>query len=94
MGSRLAGRRGYYTVYAVLMACTYLTVQMAFLDLGPFNAIGALTIAAVKASLVAVFFMHVRKNTDLPWLAAIASAFWLGLLIALTMSDYLTRSLP
>ena len=89
--SHVATKRVYYTVFAVLMACTYLTVQMAFLDLGPLNTIAALGIAVFKATLVVLFFMHVKYGTRLTWLVVLGSVFWLGLLLALTMSDYLTR---
>jgi cytochrome c oxidase subunit IV len=84
-------RRTYYTIYAVLMVCTYLTWQAAYFDLGSLNTVAALGIAAFKAVLVTLFFMHVRDSARLTAAVVIGGLFWLGILLALTMSDYLTR---
>ena len=84
--------RVYYTIFGILMLCTYLTVQIAFLDLGPLNAIAALGIAVFKAVLVVLYFMHVKYSPKLTWAVVIGSLFWLSLMLALTMGDYLTRS--
>ena len=64
---------------------------MPFFDLGPLNTIAALGIAVFKATLVVLFFMHVRYSSRLTWAVVIGSVFWLGILLALTMADYLTR---
>src|SRR5215510_15714047 len=85
-------KRIYYTVFGILMLCTYLTVQIAFFDLGPLNTIAALGIAVFKATIVVLFFMHVKYSTRLTWLVVLGSLFWLFILLALTMSDYLTRA--
>ncbi|MCC7417083.1 MAG: cytochrome C oxidase subunit IV family protein [Acidobacteria bacterium] len=84
--------RVYYTIFAILMFCTYLTVQVAFLDLGALNTVAALAIAVFKAVLVVLFFMHVKYSTRLTWVVVIGGAFWLGILLALTMTDYLSRA--
>jgi cytochrome c oxidase subunit 4 len=83
--------RLYYVIFAVLMVCTALTVAIAFFDLGPLNAVAALTIAVFKATLVVLFFMHVKYSTRLTWAVVVGSVFWLGILLVLTMGDYLTR---
>ena len=85
-------KRVYYTIFAILMFCTYLTVQIAFFDLGVLNTIAALGIAVFKATLVVLFFMHLKYSPRLTWAVVLGSIFWLGILIALTMSDYLTRA--
>jgi len=75
------------------MLGTGLTVTAAFYDFpGPLNAIVALTIAVVKATLVILYFMHVRYSSRLIWLIISAALFWLAILFALTISDYWTRS--
>jgi len=84
--------RVYYTIFGILMLCTYLTVQIAVFDLGPLNTIAALVIAVLKATLVVLFFMHVKYSTRLTWAVVLGSVFWLGIMLALTMSDYLTRA--
>ena len=85
-------RRVYYTIFAVLMVCTALTVGVSFLDLGAFNTVAALTIAVFKAALVVLFFMHVKYGTRLTWAVVAGSVLWLGILLSLTFGDYLTRS--
>ena len=85
-------KKVYYTIFGLLMFCTYLTVQIAFMDLGPLNAIAALVIATFKATIVVLFFMHVKYSTRLTWAVVLGSLFWLGILISLTMADYLTRA--
>ena len=85
-------RTHYFTIYAILMVCTYLTWQIAYFDLGSFNTVAALGIAVVKASLVALFFMHVRDSSRLTVAVLMGGLFWLFILLALTMSDYLTRA--
>ena len=84
-------KRVYYAIFGVLILCTYLTVQIAFFDLGPLNTIAAIGIAVFKATLVVLFFMHVRYSTKLTWAVVTGSLFWLAILLALTMADYLTR---
>ena len=91
MASHILPKRTYYTIFAILMFCTYLTVQMAFLDLGAFNTVAALLIAVFKATLVVLFFMHVKYSSRLTWAVVLGSIFWFGILLTLTMSDYLTR---
>ena len=91
MTEHIVPKRVYYVVFAVLIVLTAVTVQVAFLDLGPLNSVVALTIAVTKATLVVLYFMHVRYATRLTWVVVVAGFFWLGILLALTLSDYLTR---
>jgi cytochrome c oxidase subunit 4 len=85
-------KRAYYTVFLVLLVCTYLTWQIAYFDLGPLNTVVALAIAIFKATLVVLFFMHARTSPRLTWIVIVAGFFWLGILLVLTASDYLTRN--
>ena len=91
MSDHILPTRVYYTIFGILMLCTYLTVQIAFFDLGIFNTIAALTIAVFKAALVVLFFMHVKYSSRLTWAVVIGSVLWLGILLTLTLSDYTTR---
>jgi cytochrome c oxidase subunit IV len=91
MTGHILPTRVYYTIFAILIFCTYLTVQAAFIDMGVFNAVVALTIAVFKATIVVLFFMHVKYSPKLTWLVVIGSVFWLGILLVMTMGDYLTR---
>ena len=92
MSAHIVPRRTYFVIFALLMLCTYITVQVAFFDLGPWNTVVALTVAVFKAVLVVLFFMHVRYSSKLTWAVVIGSVFWLGILLVMTMGDYLTRA--
>lgn len=84
----------YFGIWAALLVCTYVTYKAAFIELGPFNAAVALGIATFKATLVALFFMHVYHASErLTKLVVVAALFFLFLLLGLTMSDYATRAL-
>ena len=76
-----------------MLVLTGLTTWIAFVDLGPFNAPVALTIATIKALLVILFFMHVKYAAERMTRAVVVSGFFfLMILIVLSLSDYLTRS--
>jgi cytochrome c oxidase subunit 4 len=81
----------YYLVFAALIGLTVLTVCVSFLELGTWHTAVGVGIGVVKALLVALFFMHLWGSTRLTWLVVAAGLFWLGILMALTLSDYLTR---
>ena len=75
------------------MLGTGLTVMAAFYDFpGPLNAVVALTIAVIKATLVVLYFMHVRYSSRLIWLVIAAALLWLAIMFAITFSDYWTRT--
>lgn len=81
----------YYKIFFGLLILTVLTVAVAFVDLGVFNATVAMLIAGSKAWLVMWFFMHVRHATHLSRVFVLAGFFWLLILFGHTLSDYLTR---
>jgi len=84
--------RLYAVIFLALIALTLTTTGIAFIDLGGgFNVTVALTIAVVKALLVILFFMHVRYSSRLTWLFVGAGFFWLAIMMALTLGDFLTR---
>ena len=93
MSEHIVYPRVYITIFLALMLGTGLTVFAAFHDFpGPLNAIFALTIAVVKATLEILYFMHVRYSSRLVWLIIGSALFWLAILFALTISDYWTRT--
>ena len=83
----------YFLIFFALMIGTVITVAAAFVNMGFMNTPVALIIALVKASLVILFFMHVKYSPKLVGLFAVAGFFWLCILLALTMQDYYTRRL-
>jgi cytochrome c oxidase subunit 4 len=83
----------YLLIGAVLLVLTATTVGAAFVNLGPFNPVVALLIATVKATLVVLFFMHVKGASEkLTGAVVVAGFFFLAILLSLSLADYLTRS--
>ena len=78
-------------MFAALVVGTILTSRSPLVDLGPLNNIVMLTIACTKATLVILFFMHVRWSCRLTWVVAMSGFFWLLILFSLGMSDYMSR---
>ena len=83
--------RLYVAVFLALMLGTAATVWAARFDLGHLNIVVAMAIAVCKATLVVLYFMHLRYGSKLTWVFAAAGVLWLVLLIGLTMADILTR---
>ena len=90
----IPSRKTFAAIFAALLVLTGTTVWVAFINLGWFNPAAALVIACTKAVLVALFFMELRHSSRLTKLAVGAGLFWLGILLVLTLSDYLTRYWP
>jgi len=92
MSEHLVSRKIYFAIFGALMLMTGVTVWVANYDLpGPLNAIVALSIAVFKATLVVLYFMHVRYSSKLTWVFVCAGIVWLIILFAFTLSDFLTR---
>ena len=91
MSQHVVAKKTYFIVFSGLIILTVVTATVATIDLGPMNIVVALVIAMCKATLVMLFFMHLRWSTRLVHIVAVASVLWLGILIALTLSDYQTR---
>jgi cytochrome c oxidase subunit IV len=92
MSQHIVSKKIYFAIFAALMIFTLITIEAAFIDMGKLNTVVALTIAVCKATLVILFFMHVRYSTKLTWIVIASGFFWLVILITLTMSDYLSRA--
>jgi cytochrome c oxidase subunit 4 len=93
MSEKIVPKRVYFTIFALLMVFTLLTVWVASQDWGAFNTIIALTIAVTKALLVALWFMHIKYSNRLTQLVVASGLFWLVIMVALTLFDYRTRSM-
>jgi cytochrome c oxidase subunit 4 len=83
--------RTYVVVWFLLLSLTAVTVLVSFMNLGVFNAVAALVIASVKASLVALYFMHLRYEKELVWAFALFPIGFLALILAGTLTDTLFR---
>ena len=78
-------------VYAALLLLTVVTVLASFVDLGLWNVVVALLIASVKASLVALFFMHLKGESPLVWGFALVPIVFLALILIGTLTDTMLR---
>lgn len=84
-------RRTYIAVFVALLLLTAVTVLVSYVDLGLWNAVVALLIASVKASLVALFFMHLKSEDRLVWGFALVPIAFLALIIFGTLVDTMLR---
>jgi cytochrome c oxidase subunit 4 len=75
-----------------LLASLALTVTLAYLPLGTFNAVVAIGIGATKAAIVAAIFMELWHRGARTMVFAIAGLFWLAILLWLGLMDFLTRT--
>jgi cytochrome c oxidase subunit IV len=82
----------YLLILMVLLVLTAVTTGVAFLDLGILNPIVALAIACVKATLVVLFFMHLRWSSKLLKLTLCSGLFAFLVLITMTLTDYISRA--
>jgi cytochrome c oxidase subunit 4 len=82
----------YIAIFAALMLGTGITVWAAFQNFHQFNIVIALVIASIKATLVVLYFMHARYSPKRTQLVIVCSVFWLAIMLALTLTDYTTRS--
>ena len=81
----------YLAIFAALMVLTVVTVAVAYVDLGQLNILIALGIAGFKATLVVLFFMHVKYASRLTKLFVVTGLFFLAILLGLTIIDYGSR---
>ncbi len=90
------GIPGYFGVFGILVVGTILTYYVSEFDLdwifAGANTLVALLIAFTKMTFVVLYFMHVRWQSRLIWLTALAGFFWLAIMFAFTMQDYVTRT--
>jgi cytochrome c oxidase subunit 4 len=84
--------RVYVVIFIALLVGTTLTVAASYVNLGIFNPIIALGIACTKATLVVLFFMHVKYSTRLTMLTVGAGIFMFLVLVGMTLSDYISRA--
>jgi len=77
----------YFNVAGALFVFTILTVLVTMVNLEPFNVVIAMIIAGVKATLVALYFMHLKYDNKLYTLIFIGSLAFLAVFVIITMYD-------
>jgi cytochrome c oxidase subunit 4 len=93
MSGHISPKSLYCTIFGALMVLTAVTVSAAFVELGILNFPVAIGIATIKATLVVLFFMHVKYSSGLTKLVVLCSLFFLFILLAETMMDYASRGM-
>ena len=91
MNANASAVRTYILTEIVLLGLLALTICVAYLNLGLLNPIIAGAISVTSATLIILNFMHVRHSKPLLWIFVAAGFFWLGIMFALALSDFLTR---
>ena len=83
--------RAYVLACAMLLVLTGVTLFLAHVDLHGWNTFVGLLIAATKAVVIALFFMHLKVSGPMSRLVAVAALVWLSILLLGTLDDFLTR---
>jgi cytochrome c oxidase subunit 4 len=93
MSDHSVSLRTYLNVFVALLVLTMATYQAAYFNFGAhsLNVAVAIGIAIVKATLVVLFFMHVKYSGRLIQVFVAVGFAWLVLLIGGTLHDYLSR---
>ena len=81
----------YITIFGALTVLSAITVAAAFVNLGALNPIVAMLIAGIKATLVILYFMHVKFSSRLVKITVVLSLFFVAILFAETLMDYATK---
>ncbi len=82
---------GYFLNGLALLILLAITIAAAYVNLGPLNTPVAMLISVAKGALVILFFMHLRYSKPVIWIFAGAGFFWLGIMLVLALSDYMSR---
>ena len=77
----------YLAIFGALIFMTVVTVGASYIDFGAANTAIAVLIATVKASLVAVFFMHLRHDKPFNALVFVGGLLFLSFLFLFTLTD-------
>jgi cytochrome c oxidase subunit IV len=91
MSGHVAPKSMYYAIFGTLMVLTVATVAVATQNLGVLNFPVAIGIAITKGTLVILFFMHAKYSSTLTKMFVGTAFFFLGIMLFLTMTDYMSR---
>ncbi len=89
--------RTYFIVGAALLVLTAITVAASYIDLNSMllNVTVAMLIASVKASLVLLYFMHMKYESKLVWMFGILYPILLfALMVGMIVIDMFLRVTP
>lgn len=84
----------YATILGILLLMTVITLITARMDFGALNAYIAMGIATFKATLVLLYFMHLKYDDKLYPTLFLTSIFFLLVMYSFSELDILTRITP
>lgn len=90
-GQPTVGRKTYFFTFFGLLGLTLLTTLLGYVDMGVLNVVVALLLAAMKASLIATFFMHALYESRLIRVVMAGGIIWFLIMVTLTMADFISR---
>ena len=91
MSHHVSSKTTNLVIFAALLILLVATVGCSYLPLGVLHFPVAMAIATAKAYLIILYFMHARYSHRLTAIVVVGSFFWLGIMLALTLNDYMTR---
>ena len=89
----ITNNKTYFIVWAALMVMTAITVYVSYINFGILNIVIALVVASIKATIVALYFMHLKFEDSITWVFALFPLSLLALLIGMTITDTFTRTI-
>ncbi|HTS65028.1 MAG TPA: cytochrome C oxidase subunit IV family protein [Candidatus Acidoferrales bacterium] len=92
MAGQVLSTKSYLLTFAALLALTFTTVMVGYIDLGWGSMFMAVLIATMKAILIASFFMHALLEAKLVKLVIAGALLWFLIMVTLTLGDYVTRA--
>ncbi len=87
----MTSTRPLWLTWIALLVLLALTSASSRIDLGPANLAINLAVAAAKAALILLVFMHLARSEALPRLVLLGMGVWLAILYGITTADYLAR---
>jgi cytochrome c oxidase subunit 4 len=88
----IVGPATYAIIFGALLVGTAITIGASYLEMGAWNPVVALAIAVTKATLVVLFFMHIKYSSKLMKLTIGAGVFTFLILVGMSLSDYISRA--
>lgn len=88
----IVGPMTYLTIFVILLICTGLTIGASYVEMYAWNAVVAIAIAVIKATLVVLFFMHIKYSSRLMKLTVGAGLFTFLVLVGMSLADYISRA--
>jgi len=86
-------KTSYVLTWLGLMVFLAVTLGSSYIPMGPWNTAINMAISCAKATLIAIFFMHLRHAPALLRIGSITALVFLTILFGLSWADYATRTI-